>query len=325
MEARSDIVPPTTTHLQTIFLYIRIIKHKMMHILLIVGTIIGLASGHANAVDYDVRAMVPADPPTQAPQISDPIDGFQSGGSALGLSGTCQVMSPAVVVSIWRSGAPIGSTSCTGAGTFFLSIGLTHGVNVLVPRSSSITGQFGPDGTPISVTYAVPVQPAESPVSPPTNSSEQAADSGSTAPMPTNLYVESQQPFYYYANDGLVTLRLVIRNGDAPYKLVVDWGDGVIEARTYEQPGLITLRHYYKKPSTYAVRAKITDVKGVTTTITLTTVTFSQSIEPPEPTITTASMRQIWLYTVGLLVLGSAMLLYLYEHHFAGSRRTERR
>lgn len=297
----------------------------MTYILLIVGAIIGLSSVHAKAVDYDVRAMVPADPPTQAPQISDPIDGFQAATSGLSLSGACQIMSPAIVVSIWRGGAPIGSTTCTGGGTFFLNIGLTSGINVLVARGSSITGQFGPDGVPISVRYVIPEQPSTSPTLSTFSAVDTVTGSVPLVATPATLHIESQQPFYYYADDGLVTLQLVIKNGESPYELVVDWGDGTIETRMYNAAGVIEISHRYTKSSMYAVRAKITDVKGATTTITLTTVTFSKTIEPIAPTLTKTSMTQIWLYAIGLFVLAAAMLMYLYEHNVAMSTSRHRR
>lgn len=295
-------------------------------IFLIAGTMLFVASS-AQAANYNVNAVVPADPPTVPSQITVPSNGFTTTTNSVGVGGTCQMMSPAIIVSIWRNGASIGSVPCSPDGTFFVIIGLALGNNTLLPRSSSITGQFGVDGAAVNVTYAVPPVVSEPTPVAPTSTNEQSA----STPTPLNQepvtspIISSQEPFYYFESGTDVVLKLVITEGQSPYTMTVDWGDGSVETKTIPQSGPVELRHRYARPATYTIRAQITDVKGVSTSITLTSTSFSHDSKAASDETQRPEKRNTIAFAIGLLLTICGVLFFASHHHTVSKQKGTKR
>lgn len=281
----------------------------------------------AQAANYNVNAVVPADPPTIPSQITVPSNGFATTTNSVGVGGTCQVMSPAIIVSIWRNGTSIGSVPCSPDGTFFMIIGLALGNNTLLPRSSSITGQFGADGAAVDVTYTVhPDVPEPTPVAP-TSPNEQPTSTPtplSQEPV-TSPIISSHEPFYYFESGTDVVLRLVITEGQSPYIMTVNWGDGSIETKTIPQSGPVELRHRYARPATYAIRAQITDVRGVSTSITLTSTSLSHDPKTASDQTQRPDKTKTIACAVGLLLTICGVLFFASHHHTVSKQKRTKR
>lgn len=230
----------------------------------------------ASADDYQVSASVPYDPPITAPQIITPADGTIVTATTLAVEGTCQYNASGYVVSLWRSGLNIGGGLCQAGGTFSIVVSLTDGANVITPRSSTLLGAYGPDGTAVRVSYTAPKPTPENPAPGPSPVPPKV-------PGPVDqggLAVTSPQPFALIGTDSnTVTIEIVIQGGATPYTLTLNWGDGSTETKTLPAGGTYRFSHRYEQPSIYTVRASVTDVLGVTTEYRLPVVSTSKLVE----------------------------------------------
>ncbi len=98
-----------------------------------------------------VTARNPAPIPTEPAVITNPTDGATISKSRVDVSGTCEVMDPAIIVVITDNDLEAGSTPCEPDGTFLISIAVGQGKQVLIARSLTITGDYGPDSEPVTI------------------------------------------------------------------------------------------------------------------------------------------------------------------------------
>jgi len=105
---------------------------------------------------YSVTATVPAAPLTDPAVITSPTDGAHISVPAQSINGTCPVPS---YVKVYQNSVLVGVSTCTASGTFSVSVLLDPGANQLLAQDYNITDMSGPSGTPITVTYDVPVVP----------------------------------------------------------------------------------------------------------------------------------------------------------------------
>ena len=245
---------------------------------LILSTVISslsLLSGLASAASYDVTASVDFPAPTQAAVIAGGLNGTTVDSASLVISGTCEVLLPNGVVSIWRSGVAIGSAPCTG--TFSVTVTLQEGSNVLVARSASVSNQYGPDSSQVTVTLALPapsVAPTPSPGSP--GATDEVSQNAGAA---SGLSATPAQAFSSIGSDKVVVLMVVVVGGATPYTIYINWGDGTEESRTVDQPGTYQFDHTYSKDGSYLVKGVVRDVLGATTSFEYAVVS-----QKPAPT-----------------------------------------
>lgn len=295
-----------------------IIKAKMIRVCLFTVVCILLGSLHsAQASSYNVNATVLAHSPTVAPQITTPEIDFRTSTNLVGVGGTCQVMSTAIVVSIWRNGSNIGSTMCDKYGTFFLIVGLVSGQNMLLPRSSSVAGQFGPDGLGRRVIYTASAQ-NDNRASQYENSVPSIVVSDAP-PQQNKPTIRTMTPHVYVEPGGDAVMSIVVYDGEAPYELHIDWGDGAVENRSGVPAGTIELRHRYSQQATYAIRIRVTDVLGASTVINLASLSSSLKTLPqtnPEP------FNRLWLYLVTSVVVAGVTYTAMHRQITKGFRKS---
>lgn len=263
-------------------------------------------AGVAAAATYDVTASVDFPAPTQPAVITGSIDGTTTDTATLVVNGTCEVLVPNGVVSIWRDGIVIGSAPCTG--TFSVTVALQEGANELVARSASVSSQYGPDSTPVTVTLVLPV-PAPAPT--PAPSSPGATDDVSqNAGAASELSATPAQAFSTISSDNAVVLMVVVAGGSTPYTIYINWGDGTEETRTVDQPGTYQFSHTYTKDGSYVVNGVVRDVLGATTSFNYAVVSQKPAPQPvtsaKDKVVSSQAQTEFWwpwLYiSLGLLV-----------------------
>lgn len=218
--------------------------------------------GRTFADEYDVNAVVPYDPPTQASVIEQPKAGELHQAQQT-ISGTCQQAAPYpdFVVSIWRSGFSLGSGVCD-QGRFSVPVVLREGQNTLIARTITITGDYGPDSDPLLLTLTPPIvaQPLPPSVQQPTSETEK--DNAINQGGLTGLVVATEKPFGLMNQDNLATIAVVVSGGQRPYTLQLNWGDGTIESYSLTSPGTYTYSHRFQFKRTYAVLVHVRDSLG---------------------------------------------------------------
>lgn len=266
----------------------------------------------AHAASYDVNASVPFAAPTQPAIFTTGLDGSTVTNAELVLTGTCQLLNPHTSVSIWRNGSVIGSAPCNG--TFSVSVILQQGANTLIARSASVSNNFGPDSSAITLTFALPLtNPPVSPPQPgtPVMPTPQTINYGAA----TELSVVPSQPFTAMSTDNEVAVDIIVSGGKGPYTVQINWGDGVQEIKVVDELGVHRFTHVYAKPGTYTVRGLIRDVLGAVTSFTYAVVSEKVStpdVESPLISLPTPSdPKQWWVPLTGIgLGLGVAILGY---------------
>lgn len=235
--------------------------------------------GNVNATDYNVNARIDAAMSPTPAAITYPVTNTTAQNPNQTISGTCPVITPALIVVLWRDTTFLGSAACATDGTFTATITLTAGLNNITPKIVNITGNSGTDGTPIQITYDAPVPQTTNTVA----EDSQPADSSTTeTPQTTTpqLAIESPHEFITVGSDGQTSLVINIKDGEAPYKVDVDWGDGTTDTYTFDTAGEKTIKHRFNSGNGFTITIKTTDKNGVTVSLVLAAVS-SVTIQPP--------------------------------------------
>ena len=243
--------------------HIRIALHPLsMFTLLIAGVLITGWTFHTAAASYTVNAKVPAAPLTEGAVITSPADGLTTSTNSVVVSGTCPDTS---YVTLMRNGIFSGVSACAVDHTFSISTALAEGANLLVAQDYNITDDPGPATPEITVNYA-----------PPPSSGGSTANSGSNGSSSTGsktiaqpLLLVSDYRFKAVTTAETFSWNVIIKGGQAPYTMDIDWGDGGQSIQTYPSAQLVTLHHDYKTPGYFTVIVDLTDGLGSTTTLQL--------------------------------------------------------
>ena len=210
----------------------------------------------ATAANLDVNAKVAAPIPTTSAEITSPINGFISDDDNIIVSGTCPIINPPIIVVILRDGNFVGSGGCSSSGSFFASVHLNEGSNVLVPMVQTITNDFGVAGGAVNMSYQKPgvIPPDQSGVN--------------------NLVVTVKSPFVIYRSNQPLEWHINISGGQAPYDLTLDWGDGNNTTKTINEVGQHDLSHIYSGRSSYHIKVSVKDATGQEFQLSVVAVTL---------------------------------------------------
>jgi hypothetical protein len=276
------------------------------------------------AASYILTASVPYEVPTQASIIDTP--GVTVSDSSIAIAGTCTVITPSAIVSLWNGGSLLGATTCQLDGTFSVVVHLQPGLNTVVPKTSNIANVYGPQGSPILFTYNAPPPPVVEPVNPVTNpANTSTAVTAENVPVATPaLQVSSPQPFGILSNIGQVTIDITVQGGDTPYDIVVKWGDGKSDSKSVSEPGTYTFSHIYKQKNSYTAAVRVKDSKGNSTDILIPFSDVKGAIakrvvsESPTPIIegSTVTLSVLAIAAVlSLTAIGTFFLGHLHQKH----------
>lgn len=210
----------------------------------------------ATAANLNVNAKVAAPIPTAPAEITSPVSGFISNDDNIIVSGACPIINPSIIVVILRDNSFVGSGGCSSNGSFFASVHLNAGDNVLVPIVQTITYDFGTAGGATTISYRQPsiVSPGQSE----TNS----------------LVVTVKNPLVVYRSDQLLEWHVNISGGQLPYDLTVNWGDGHSTTNSVNEMGQYNLSHVYGGSSTYHIKVSVKDAVGQEFQLSVVAVTL---------------------------------------------------
>lgn len=181
--------------------------------------------------------VVPGPPPAQAPVITAPRNGQVFSSVPVTVSGTCQ---SGLLVSISSQDVFVGSTTCDSHGAFNLLVDLFAGVNRLTARHVDALGQTSPDSNAVTVVYNPPNFTASGQIS-------------------AQLFLQSDSAVQGASPQQLVSWKVSIVGGIAPYAVSYDWGDGKSDLVSRSQAGPVSASHAYAQPGTYQVLIRVTD------------------------------------------------------------------
>lgn len=269
----------------------------------------------ASADTYTVTATVPAPMPAGVPEITSPTDGMTISGDSVNVSGTCPVITPAIIVAIYRDSTLIGSTECRADGAFFVAVPLAYGANVLTATVVTITGGIGGTSAPVTVTHPQPVIPTIG-----------GQSVGQLADMALPIHITSPDKFVLLGPDGSAAWHGSISGGTPPYAVSIEWGDGETDKHTITDHAERLYTHRYGTLHPYSITVRVTDARDGTSTFRTVAVTLAlhalQGVKdsgsgqlPPLMVFIDKYMWQIYIVTLSGLIF----LWYLeHGHHLIG-------
>lgn len=287
----------------------------------------------ANADDMVVTATVPAPIPVGKPSILLPTSGSTvTEAGPVTLSGSCPVITPAIIVAIYRGPDLLGSTQCDSTGAFSLSVALQNGLQTLVARVVTITGQYGEMSDNYLITYSPPIvtEPSDPGVTPSVPGTAPGQNPGTYPPItqppqselapPLIIYFEP--PVLTYRPNFPTTLRASFSGGTAPYTVRISWGDGKSSNATITTSEPFSISHTYQDDDITQFSITVTDSDGRS----VTRWYAATNIGPKAPPIhfsastffDTASEHIMTIpITLYLLLLAAILTLWRYERtHF---------
>jgi len=324
----------------------------LVGILIVVGFFLYISSGVTYAVtssgSVNVGLVVNANPPETGATITSPSNGDKFvDKERLVVTGTCQ---PSTFVVVQDNGQLVGSTVCTEAGIYNLTIQIQIGQNILSALNYDNLNQAGPD-TP-SVTISVrkskpgkPVAPIEQPVLPVNPSIIPGVSSvlsscddykaGSLSAGGEVHIAVVCLPRLFGANVQQV-LGILVWGGTPPYAISINWGNGIENTLlSISEPGYYKSNFSYAFPGIYRVDFLIKDKDGEDAVVQSSVQVNGTTASPAASTTQDDGIS--WLKTpVPLYVLAVAITLGFwggdiftrtfslgsYRQH--GSRRTKR-
>ncbi len=253
--------------------------HTSYHAILVILAVFGLcliSIRHAAAGNYVVTAKVSAPLPGVPSVITDPASGLVTTDPNITISGSCPVITPAIIVLLYRNGVLVGSMVCPPSGQFSFQTTLLYGNNVFVPKIINITDDYGQDGQPITIVYRF----TES--KPPTNKLP-------NIPLKADhqMYLNSADQIVFFKPGEGVTLALGYGGGIEPYTLIINWGDGTEQSFPIDKAGHREVSHTFGSQKSFEINMRLTDAQQHLARLSLAAVSLVANQD-----IVTASPRQ---------------------------------
>ena len=272
---------------------------------------LALVGQYAGASDLVVTAAVNAEVPDEAPTITSPTNNAVINTSQVTVSGTCPVVSPAVIIAIYEKDTLIGSSTCGDSGTFSVDITRAIGRHVIVATVITVTNQVGESSQPVAIIIRPrPLMIGGEAISP------------SYQTLAQSIVVNARDIFLVQKFDGSVAWRGNFRGGTPPYKVVIDWGDEEKDTYTVKDSSEQTFEHRYETLRVYSISLRITDSRGSSIVFSSSAVTLavqqvgaidSKSLQLPTMTLSTVGQYAVSTYIVTLS--GLTFLWYLQHGH----------
>lgn len=231
-----------------------------------------------------VTANVPAPLPTVAPVITYPVNNANIAYSSTVVRGTCQILSPASIIALYRGDTLLGSTICSNAGTFKLSIDLIDGQNMVTPKSFNSLGDAGPVGLPVSLFF--------------------------TPLTAQNVFsLTSDMPFITYKPNQTFDWNVYIKGGEKPYNLYINWGDNSSQALNKQEDGKVVLSHSYSSTKNYKISVTAIDKLSKERSLEILALTL---VSPQSPEVKGSTVELPWINNVPkIYVIFSSLFLAL--------------
>ncbi len=241
-------------------------RHTSYRGLLVVVAVFTLAlAGIAHTAGADeivISAKISAQIPTQAAVITSPTDGAVFTSPLATIVGTCNTLSQSIIISIYSDVGFVGSTSCSPSGTFTIPITLQQGTNRLVAKSVNITGDYGPDSIPVTVTYIPPATGLPSSVPDGISAPGKTTPGQAGGNDVVGLKMLSKYSYVTYGPNKDAEWVGMFEGGVSPYTVTIDWGDGIVTSKRGVKTEEIHMSHVYADFHTYFITVTVTDTDG---------------------------------------------------------------
>jgi len=288
-----------------------------MGILVIVGFFLVISQSLTsadNSGSVSISAIVQAPAPTVGAVITAPATGTTIVNSnPTQVSGTCL---PASSVVVYDNKVLAGSTICTDAGIFKVSIQLSPGSNSLKARNYDNLNQAGPNTGTIVVTYTSTDPITE--VAAPTLPDNPVAIAGVTTasstspvspdcdqyPQTSNLPTGGQPhvtvvcvPRAIAANQAH-KVGVLVWGGQPPYALNFKWGSNDSSLISMNAPGYTSVNVHYASSGVYSINIDLTDnTSKVATGESAVQVTGGATASQPIPQVINNILGTAWFQT----------------------------
>lgn len=195
---------------------------------------IASAAEEQGAVGLEGRISAPA--PTVPATISIPRSGQAFTTLPVTVSGICP---NGLLIKLFKNNVFAGSVQCNN-GSYSMIIDLFDGQNDLVARVYDALDQAGPDSNVVTVSF---------------NSSK--PNFSGRVSLTSTIAKKGSNP------GEVLTWPITVSDGDSPYALSVDWGDGKTpDLLSQAFPGTFNIQHVYDSPGVYNIIIKATDKNG---------------------------------------------------------------
>lgn len=258
-------------------------------VMLCIGVLLAMWTFKTDAVEYTMRAKVPAPPLSEPAVILSPSDGSRFSSAPITVSGYCPSDS---YVSLFRNNVYSGSAPCVD-NKFELQTDLFEGGNELLAKVFNLTDDEGPAGSAVTVYYEPPAPPA-------------GPEGGGHTPAENiqPLVIKSDFKLIGYHVGQEVRFRVEVFGGQPPYALSVDWGDGSSSLISHKDEGRLSLSHIYKKPGSpngnFIIRISAADTQNRKAFLQVFVLVNAKDV--PMPAVTTVSPKPPASYLSGSLL-----------------------
>ncbi|MEO5950709.1 MAG: hypothetical protein ABIQ04_04640 [Candidatus Saccharimonadales bacterium] len=262
----------------------------------------------AGADEIVISAKIAARVSTQPAVITSVADGSTTTTPIITLTGTCEVIDPPILISIYSGATFLGSTQCGADGTFSVSVVLQPGGNTLIARSVNRTGDYGPDSAPITVTYIEPVSgtvagTADGITLPKNSSQNTITTNDGIAP----IQILSKYTYLTYGPNKDAEWAGTFTGGRQPYVVTIDWGDNHTTEQRNVKGDEFSMNHHYDHYVTYFITLTVTDIDGRTLSRQFAAVT--PYIPPTSTTTTTTDLPLLDEHTLTAGIYASLTVL----------------
>lgn len=264
--------------------------------------------------DITVSGTVPTPPPENAPTIDQPTEGNTFDHKDITISGRCE---PGLIVKIFSNNVFIGSTVCSGDGTYSLRVDLFIARNDLVARQYDSLNQASPDSNKVSVYYS-PAQPV---IPDPDSNSGQGDQPPAVAHF--QLIIDYDYTVQSIFAGHAFRLPVKFMGGTGPYTVTIDWGEGSSNSFKRNNTNSFDTSFIYERPGTYIVSIRVNDSAGQQAYLQFVVIVNG---EPEVNTVTQLAGQELDLDITILTVtvcITLVLLAYIAGKHVAKNRKKD--
>jgi hypothetical protein len=279
------------------------------------------ATQEASSGSVSVGVIVPGPAPTVGAVITEPVDGaVLSDIDTLQVGGTCTNNSFVVV---YNNQSLVGSTSCSSAGVFRLTVQPIEGQNALSALNFDNLNQPGPKTATVTINVkrtvpTIEVPTPDLPDNPSIITGVISEISGCDDYNPQSSLPTGGQPHVMVVCvprifDLALTQKMgvLVWGGEPPYAVRLLWDAAKSDTLlSMEAPGYKTIKFKYSSAGVYNVNVRVVDKKYQTGTTSTSVQVNGQAASPTLTQLLSKTFNNSWFYTpVPLYVMSVALTL----------------
>jgi len=276
--------------------------------ILLAGTSVSsfAASTPPAAGSVGLSGKMPATAPKTAPTITSPVSGLTVSSTPITVSGICATDT---IVEVFKNDIFAGASNCGADKTFAILTDLLFGSNNLIARAYDALDQASPDSNAVSVFYNGQLPGISS------------IDGSNT--LGQQLVLHTSAVFRGIEPNQQLAIPLDIIGGTAPFSLSFNWGDGGQDLVTRSDNVSFSTYHAYKRPGTFQVTIKASDIRGQSAMLTTIVIVngpsqvMASTTNGAAPTGIDSKLLILWpLYLLAIVAVISYWLGEKREKHY---------